>query len=173
MRATRRRRPPTSCPTTRTEGSTALHPGGGILEPRHRSGGNVEVEIGIGKSGRRAYGFDDIAIVPSRRTRDPEDVDITWEVDAYKLELPMMAAAMDGVVSPATAIEVGRLGGIGVVNLEGLWTRYDDPDPLFEEIAGLEPDKATLRMQQIYGEPIKEELIARRIGEINDAGVVS
>ena len=133
----------------------------------------AELEIGIGKSGRRAYGFDDIAIVPSRRTRDPEDVDISWEIDAFRLELPLMAAAMDGVVSPATAIEVGRLGGIGVVNLEGLWTRYDDPDPLFEEIAGLEPDKATLRMQQIYGEPIKEELIARRIREINDAGVVS
>ena len=88
----------------------------------------MEVEIGIGKSGRRAYGFDDIAIVPSRRTRDPEDVDITWEVDAYKFELPMMAAAMDGVVSPATAIEIGRLGGLACLNLEGLWTRYEDPD---------------------------------------------
>ena len=72
----------------------------------------MEIEIGIGKSGRRAYGFDDIAIVPSRRTRDPEDVDITWEVDAYKFELPMMAAAMDGVVSPSTAVEIGRLGGL-------------------------------------------------------------
>ena len=98
----------------------------------------MEVEIGIGKSGRRAYGFDDIAIVPSRRTRDPEDVDITWEVDAYKLELPMMAAAMDGVVSPATAIEIGRLGGLACLNLEGLWTRYEDPEPIFEEIASLD-----------------------------------
>src|SRR5881396_2399048 len=108
----------------------------------------AELEIGIGKSARRAYGFDDIAIVPSRRTRDPEDVDISWEIDAFRLELPLMAAAMDGVVSPATAIEIGRLGGIGVLNLEGLWTRYEDPDPLFEEIADLPADKATLRMQE-------------------------
>ena len=133
----------------------------------------ADVEIGIGKSGRRAYGFDDIAIVPSRRTRDPEDVDISWEIDAFRLELPLLAAAMDGVVSPATAIEVGRLGGVGVLNLEGLWTRYDDPEPLFEEIASLETDKATLRMQQIYSEPIKPELIGQRIREIKDAGVVS
>src|SRR5438445_4825133 len=133
----------------------------------------AEVEIGFGKSGRRAYGFDDIAIVPSRRTRDPEDVDISWEIDAFTFGLPVMAAAMDGVTSPATAIEIGRLGGVGVLNLEGLWTRYDDPEPLFEEIAALEPEKATLRMQQIYAEPVKEELIGRRIREIKDAGVVS
>jgi IMP dehydrogenase len=133
----------------------------------------AEVEIGRGKSGRRAYGFDDIAVVPSRRTRDPEDVDISWEIDAYNFELPLMASAMDGVVSPATAIEVGRLGGVGVLNLEGLWTRYDEPDALFEEIAALDPDKATARMQQIYSEPIKPELIGRRIREIKDAGMVS
>ena len=120
----------------------------------------MEVEIGIGKSGRRAYGFDDIAIVPSRRTRDPEDVDITWEVDAYKFELPMMAAAMDGVVSPTTAIEIGRLGGLACLNLEGLWTRYEDPEPVFEEIASLPAEKATRRMQELYDEPIKPELIA-------------
>jgi IMP dehydrogenase len=133
----------------------------------------AEIEIGIGKSARRAYGFDDIAIVPSRRTRDPEDVDISWEIDAFTFELPLMAAAMDGVVSPATAIEIGRLGGVGVLNLEGLWTRYDDPEPLFEEIASLDTDKATLRMQEIYGEPIKEELIGQRIREVKEAGVVS
>ena len=95
----------------------------------------AEVEIGIGKSGRRAYGFDDIAIVPSRRTRDPEDVDISWEIDAFRFDLPLMAAAMDGVVSPATAIEIGKLGGVGVLNLEGLWTRYDDPVRVLDEIA--------------------------------------
>src|SRR4051812_3468687 len=133
----------------------------------------AELEIGIGKSGRRAYGLDDIAIVPSRRTRDPEDVDISWEIDAFRFELPLMAAAMDGVTSPATAIEVGRLGGVGVLNLEGLWTRYEDPESLFEEIAGLDTDKATLRMQQIYAEPIKPELIVQRIREIKDAGVTS
>jgi IMP dehydrogenase len=133
----------------------------------------AELEIGIGKSGRRAYGLDDIAIVPSRRTRDPEDVDISWEIDAFRFELPLMAAAMDGVTSPDTAIEVGRLGGVGVLNLEGLWTRYDDPDPVFEEIATLPPEKATRRMQEIYSEPVKPELITERIRQINEAGVVS
>lgn len=133
----------------------------------------AEVEIGLGKSGRRAYGFDDIAIVPSRRTRDPEDVDISWEIDAFRFELPLMASAMDGVVSPRTAIEIGRLGGVGVLNLEGLWTRYEDPEPCFEEIASLPAEKATRRMQEIYAEPVKPELITARIREIREAGVVS
>jgi IMP dehydrogenase len=133
----------------------------------------AEIEIGLGKSGRRAYGFDDIAIVPSRRTRDPEDVDITWELDAYRFGLPLLASAMDGVVSPDTAIRIGQLGGLAVLNLEGLWTRYEDPDPLLEEIARLAPEKATLRMQEIYSEPIKPELIGQRIRQIRDAGVVS
>jgi IMP dehydrogenase len=133
----------------------------------------AEVEIGFGKSGRRAYGFDDIAIVPSRRTRDPEDVDISWEIDAFRFELPVLAAAMDGVTSPATAIEIGRLGGGAVLNLEGLWTRYEDPEPLFEEIAKLDNEKATARMQQIYAEPIKPELIVQRIREIKETGVTA
>ena len=131
----------------------------------------MELEIGIGKSGRRAYGFDDIAVVPSRRTRDPDDVDISWEIDAYKFELPLMASAMDGVVSPASAIEIGRLGGLAVLNLEGLWTRYEDADGVLAEIAELDPEKATRRMQEIYQEPLKEELIYKRIREIKDAGV--
>jgi len=132
-----------------------------------------DIEIGFGKSGRRAYGFDDIAIIPSRRTRDPEDVDITWQIDAYRFDLPLMAAAMDGVVSPATAIAVGRLGGVGVLNLEGIWTRYADADAVLDEIASLPPEKATRRMQELYAEPVKPELITRRIAEINDSGVVS
>src|SRR5688572_16998838 len=133
----------------------------------------AEIEIGIGKTGRRAYGFDDIAIAPSRRTRDPEDVSIAWEIDAYRFELPMVASAMDGVVSPTTAIEIGRLGGLGVLNLEGLWTRYEDPEPLFEEISTLDNEKATERMQQIYAEPIKPELVTQRIREIKETGVTS
>jgi IMP dehydrogenase len=133
----------------------------------------AEVEIGIFKSARQAYGFDDIAIVPSRRTRDPEDVDITWQIDAYKFELPVLGSAMDGAISPLTAIELGRLGGLGVLNLEGLWTRYEDPMPLFEEIAELEDDKATARMQQMYLEPIKLELVAERIKQMKDAGVIT
>ena len=133
----------------------------------------AEVEIGIGKSGRRAYGFDDIAIVPSRRTRDPEDVDITWEIDAFRFDLPLMGAAMDGVISPATAIEIGRLGGLGVLNLEGLWTRYDDPDAVLAEIAETPVEKATLRMQELYQAPLRPELVSQRIRQIKDAGVTA
>jgi IMP dehydrogenase len=133
----------------------------------------AEVEIGIYKSGRQAYGFDDIAIVPSRRTRDPEDVDISWNIDAFEFKLPMMGSAMDGAISPATAIEIGRLGGCGVLNLEGLWTRYEDPMPLFDEIRTLDDDKATNRMQAMYQEPIKLELVTQRIREMKDAGITT
>jgi IMP dehydrogenase len=133
----------------------------------------AEIEIGLGKTGRRAYGFDDIAIVPSRRTRDPEDVDISWEIDAYRFELPLLASAVDGVVSPATAVEIGRLGGGAVLNLEGLWTRYADPEPLFEEIAELDDDKVTRRLQEIYAEPIKPELVTERIQQIRESGSVA
>jgi IMP dehydrogenase len=131
----------------------------------------ADLDIGIGKSGRRAYGFDDIAIVPSRRTRDPEDVSLAWEIDAYRFELPLAASAMDGVVSPQTAIEIGRLGGLGVLNLEGLWTRYDDPEPLLAEIAELPEDRATERMREIYAKPIEAGLIKDRIQQIREAGV--
>jgi IMP dehydrogenase len=133
----------------------------------------VEFEIGIGKTARRAYGFDEVAIVPSRRTRDPDDVDISWEVDAYRFGLPMMASAMDASVSPQTAVLVGRLGGLACLNLEGLWTRYEDPESIYEEIAGLSDEKATRRMQELYKEPVKPELLGRRIEEIKAGGVVS
>ena len=133
----------------------------------------MEIEIGIGKTGRRAYGFDEVAIVPSRRTRDPDDVDISWEIDAWTFELPMLASSMDGVVSPASAIEIGKLGGLAVLNLEGLQTRYEDPEPVLDEIAALSDDKATRRMQELYREPIQEELIVRRIREVRDGGVIA
>ena len=133
----------------------------------------MEVEIGIGKSGRRAYGFDDIAIVPSRRTRDPEDVDISWQLDAYRFDLPMMGSAMDSAISPDTAVAIGRLGGLAVLNLEGLWSRYEDPIPYFEEIAELADEKATRRMQEIYLEPVKPELIGRRVEEMKTEGIVT
>jgi len=133
----------------------------------------ADVEIGMGKSGRRAYGLDDIAIVPTRRTRDPEDVDISWQIDAFTFELPVLAAAMDGVVSPQTAILLGKLGGAGVLNLEGLWTRYEDPGPVLDEIAALPADAATRRMQQLYADPIRDDLVVARIAEIKGAGVVS
>jgi IMP dehydrogenase len=131
----------------------------------------ADVEIGIGKSGRRAYGFDDIAVVPSRRTRDPEDVSIAWEIDAYRFELPLVASAMDGVMSPDTAVALGRLGGLGVLNLEGLWTRYDDPEPLLAELAELPADRVTERMREIYAKPIEGGLIKDRISQIREAGV--
>ena len=133
----------------------------------------MEIEIGRGKKARRAYGFDDIAIVPSRRTRDAEDVDIAWRLGPHLLELPLLAAAMDGVVSPATAIELGEMGGLGVLNLEGIWTRYEDADALLERIATFDKAEATREMQKIYAEPIKPELIGKRIKEIKDAGVMA
>jgi IMP dehydrogenase len=132
----------------------------------------MEVEIGRGKKARRAYGFDDIAIVPSRRTRDPDDIDITWKLGDYRFELPLLASAMDGVTSPATAGIVGRLGGLGVLNLEGIFTRYEDAEEQLERIATLPKDIATREMQAIYAEPVKEELIAQRIKEIKAEGVV-
>ncbi len=130
-----------------------------------------DIEIGRGKRGRRAYSFDDIAVVPSRRTRDPEEVSVGWQIDAYHFDLPVLAAPMDSVVSPATAVALGKAGGVGVLDLEGLWTRYEDPTPLLEEIASLDAARATVRMQEIYGEPIKAELIRARIQEVRDAGV--
>src|SRR6187200_3686720 len=134
----------------------------------------MEVEIGRGKKARRAYGFDDIAIVPSRRTRDPDDVDISWTLGPYRFELPLLASAMDGVVSPATARIIGKLGGLAVLNLEGIWTRYEDADALLERIAQLPKELATREMQAIYQEPIKPELISQRIEEIKaEPGVVA
>ena len=131
----------------------------------------TEIEIGKAKRARHAYSFDDIAIVPSRRTRDPEEVSVAWQIDAYRFELPVLAAPMDSVMSPATAIGFGRLGGLGVLNLEGLWTRYDDPSELLEEVSRLQGADATRRMQEIYTEPIKPELITARLNEVRDAGV--
>ena len=133
----------------------------------------MEVEIGRGKKGRRAYGFDDIAIVPSRRTRDPEDIDITWTLGPYRFELPVLASAMDGVVSPQSAAAMGRLGGLAVLNLEGIWSRYEDAEEQLERMAGADPSDATQTMQEIYAEPVKPELIARRVEEVKAEGVVA
>jgi len=132
----------------------------------------MEIELGRGKRGRQAYTFDDIAVVPTRRTRNPADVSTSWSIDAFTFETPVLGAPMDSVVSPATAIALGRMGAVGVLDLEGLWTRYEDPEPLLAEIASLPAESATQRMQALYSEPIKAELITRRIAEIRDAGVV-
>ena len=130
-----------------------------------------EIEIGRGKRGRRAYSFDDIAVVPSRRTRDPEEVSVSWQIDAYQFALPVIAAPMDSVMSPESAIAFGRLGGLPVLDLEGLWTRYDDPTVLLAEIAALDPASATARLQEIYGQPIKPELITERLRQVREAGI--
>ena len=133
----------------------------------------MELEIGRGKKGRRGYGFDDIAIVPSRRTRDPDDIDITWTLGPYRFELPLLASAMDGVVSPETAAVIGRLGGLAALNLEGIWTRYEDASEQLARIAAAPPNEATQLMQEIYSEPVKPELIGRRVEEIKSQGTVA
>lgn len=133
----------------------------------------MDIEIGRGKAARRAYGFDDVAIVPSRRTRDPEDIDISWQIAGHKFDLPVMASAMDGVVDVKTAVALGKLGGVGVLNLEGIQTRYDDPDAVLEEISGFSKEEATRGLQRVYEEPIKPELIGERIRAIKQAGVIA
>ncbi|GFZ76499.1 GuaB3 family IMP dehydrogenase-related protein [Nesterenkonia alkaliphila] len=136
----------------------------------------TEIQIGLAKTGRRAWALDDVNITPSRRTRSPQDVSLDWQIDAYTFSMPVLGAPMDSVMSPETAIALGRLGGLGVLNLEGLWTRYENPEPVFEEIAHLESQEIsptnTRRMQQLYAEPIKAELITQRLAEIREAGVV-
>ncbi|MGF1663914.1 MAG: GuaB3 family IMP dehydrogenase-related protein [Kineosporiaceae bacterium] len=131
----------------------------------------MEIEIGRGKRGLRAYALDDVAVVPSRRTRDPEVVSLAWQIDAYRFELPFLAAPMDSVMSPATAIAVGKLGGLGVLDLEGLWTRYEDPEPLLAEIASLEAERVTPRLQEIYSAEVRPDLVAARLAEVRAAGV--
>jgi IMP dehydrogenase len=131
----------------------------------------MDIEIGRAKRGRRAYSFDDVAIVPSRRTRDPKEVSVAWQIDAYRFEIPVMAAPMDSVMSPATAIALGRHGGVGVLDLEGLWTRYDDPEPLLDDVSRLTGQEATRRLQEIYAEPVKAELITARLQQMREAGV--
>ncbi|MBT1001012.1 GuaB3 family IMP dehydrogenase-related protein [Paenarthrobacter sp. DKR-5] len=134
-----------------------------------------EIEIGRGKRGRRAYSLDDIAVVPSRRTRDPRDVSVSWQIDAYQFEIPVIAAPMDSVMSPATAITLGKLGGLGVLDLEGLWTRYEDPEPVLAEIAALNQEgtspAVTRRLQELYEAPVQAELITSRLAEIRASGV--
>jgi len=138
----------------------------------------MEIEIGRGKTARQAYGFDDIAIVPSRRTRDPRDVNIGWEFTFkgcdYTFELPVLASAMDGVVDPAFAITLGKLGGLAVLNLEGIQTRYADPAPHLDAIASFSREEATRRMQEIYAaEDVKPELVKQRVAEVKAGGVLA
>ncbi|HEY8532484.1 MAG TPA: GuaB3 family IMP dehydrogenase-related protein [Micromonospora sp.] len=129
------------------------------------------VEIGLGKTARRGYHLDDIAIVPSRRTRDVDDVSTEWQLDAYPFRIPCVAHPSDATMSPETVIKLGQLGGLGVLNVEGLWTRYEDPTKLLKELATLDVKGATRRLQEVYAEPIRPELIAERVRQIREAGV--
>jgi IMP dehydrogenase len=132
-----------------------------------------EIEIGRAKHARRVYSFDDIGIVPTRRTRDPELVSTSWSIDAFQFDIPVIGAPMDSVMSPETAIELGKLGGLGVLNLEGLWTRHEHPEKLLEELASCDDSADTVRrMREMYAAPIQTDLIHQRLGEMRDAGVV-
>ncbi|MHA6511147.1 GuaB3 family IMP dehydrogenase-related protein [Tessaracoccus sp. Z1128] len=129
-------------------------------------------ELGRSKRASHAYSFDDVAIAPTRRTRGEDEVDLTWKIDAVSFDVPIVAAPMDSVMSPTSAIRMGELGGLGVLNLEGLWTRYDDPQPQYELITQQSDHVvATKRLQEIYAEPVKAELIRDRLAEIRAAGV--
>jgi IMP dehydrogenase len=133
----------------------------------------MEIEIGKGKTGRKSYGFDEVSIVPSRRTRDPEDIDISVSVGGFKLELPVLASAMDGVVDVKFAIEMRKLGGLAVLNLEGLQCRYENADEVLDKISKFSNEEATMKMQEIYREPVKEELIANRIRQIKEGSDIA
>ena len=126
--------------------------------------------VGRGRKARVAYGFDDIALVPGAVTVNPAEVDISWELCGRRLELPIMAAAMDGVVGPKLAIEMGRHGGLAVLNLEGIFSRYANPAEVLERIVSASQEEATRIIQSIYSEPIKEELIHERVQEIKKGG---
>src|SRR5687767_181065 len=126
------------------------------------------VEIGLGKSAQRGYHLDDIAIVPTRRTRDVDDVSTGWQLDAYKFAIPCVAHPSDATMSPATAIALGQAGGLGVLNVEGLWTRYEEPSKLLASLK--DSDSPTSALQEIYAEPIKPELIAERVRELRAGG---
>ncbi|WP_217131713.1 GuaB3 family IMP dehydrogenase-related protein [Leucobacter chinensis] len=134
---------------------------------------STEIEIGRGKRARRVYTFDEIGIVPTRRTRDTELVSTSWSIDAFQFDIPVLGAPMDSVMSPATAIQLGKLGGLGVLNLEGLWTRYENPELVLEELAQItDPTEALRKMREVYAQPIRGELIQERLAEIREAGVV-
>ncbi len=133
----------------------------------------AEIEIGMAKSGRRSYGLDELRLLPDRRTRDIDLVDLSCQLDAYRLELPFLASAMDSVTSPATAIAIGQLGGLAVLDLEGLWTRHPDADERLIELSALDGPAAVARMRELYAAPIDPELVSQRIAEIHQGGVIA
>jgi IMP dehydrogenase len=133
----------------------------------------TDITIGGAKRARRGYSFDEVAIAPSRRTRDAQDVSTAWTVDAYRFDTPLLAAPMDSVVSPASAVTLAGLGVLAALNLEGLWGRYDDPTPLLADIAHHSSDEAIPRMQELYSaRPVDPDLVRDRIAEMKAAGIV-
>jgi IMP dehydrogenase len=133
----------------------------------------VDIQIGKGKTARRAYGFDEIALVPSGRTLDPSLADTSWQIGGVKREIPIIASAMDGVIDVRMAVELSKLGALGVLNLEGIQTRYDDPNPILDRIAAVGKDDFVPLMQELYAVPIKPELIEQRIAEIKAGGGIA
>ncbi len=132
----------------------------------------TEYDLGGARRSRRAYSFDEVSVVPSRRTRDAADVDLGWQIDAYRFGAPIMAAPVDSVMSPHSAALLSDLGLLSVLSLEGVWTRYEDPEPQLAAIAAAAPDEATVLVQQIYSRPIDRDLVARRIADLRSPGRV-
>ena len=133
------------------------------------------VEIGLNRFARRGYDLDEVSIVPSRRTRDVDDVSTAWQIDAFRFGIPLITSPSDAVVSPATAVAIGEAGGLGVLNAEGLWARYEDPLPVYRKLraaAGAEAPPVSL-LQQVYCEQVKPDLVAARIKEMRDAGITT
>ncbi|MCW2695669.1 MAG: Inosine monophosphate dehydrogenase [Modestobacter sp.] len=134
------------------------------------------VEIGLNRFARRGYDLDEVSLVPSRRTRDVDDVSTAWQIDAFRFDIPLITSPSDAVVSPATAIAVARAGGLGVLNAEGLWTRYDDPTEVYRQLraaSSAEAGPPTALLQQVYAEPVKPDLVAARVKELHDSGVTT
>ncbi|WP_079678899.1 GuaB3 family IMP dehydrogenase-related protein [Planktothrix sp. PCC 11201] len=133
----------------------------------------MDIVIGRGKVARRAYGIDEIALVPGQRTLDPGLADTTWTIGGIQREIPIIASAMDGVVDVRMAVELSKLGALGVLNLEGIQTRYQDPEPILDRITSVGKEGFVTLMQELYAEPIKPELITQRIQEIKNGGGIA
>jgi IMP dehydrogenase len=133
----------------------------------------VNIQIGKGKTARRAYGFDEIALVPGQRTLDPALADTRWTIGGIEREIPIIASAMDGVVDVTMAVKLSQLGALGVLNLEGIQTRYDDPNPILDRIAAVGKDEFVPLMQELYAQPVQPALIEKRIQEIKQQGGIA
>jgi len=130
----------------------------------------AEIDIGLGKTARQAYSLDQLSLLPGRRTREPELVDLSWQIDAYSFDFPIMSSAMDSVTSPATAVALDGIGGLGVIDLEGVWTRHEDPSAALAELADLPADQVRTRLRELYSAPVDSDLVSQRIRELHEGG---